>query len=221
MGNVCCTPETGRTLSRCLAGWCLALAHVGWDGPSKSLQFFVETEFLRLFRRSQNAQVTTGVLVSVSVGAILAITCVPRAPSYAQSQRIENAVAIFSALDKVTATIEKLEIPIGETMTFAALKVTPRVCLTSPATEQPKTTSFVQVDETQLDGSESRIFSGWMFSESPGLNAVEHPVFDVWLTGCKGPATRSAGAANPEASEAGEGDARTSSPPVRRRRIRR
>ncbi len=53
--------------------------------------------------------------------------------------------------------------------------------------EQPKTTSFVEVDEIQLDGQEKRIFTGWMFAESPGLNAVEHPVFDVWLTDCQKP----------------------------------
>ncbi len=140
--------------------------------------------------------------------------------AHAQSQRIENAVAVFSALDKVTATIEKLEVPIGETTAFAALKVTPRVCLTSPATDQPKTTSFVQVEETQLDGSESRIFSGWMFAESPGLNAVEHPVFDVWLTGCKGPASRGVGSQVNAGDVAGEAaPART--PRQRRRRIRR
>lgn len=138
----------------------------------------------------------------------------------AQNQRIENAVAVFSALDKVTATIEKLEIPIGETMQFAALKVTPRVCLSSPPTEQPKTTTFVQVDETQLDGSENRIFSGWMFAESPGLNAVEHPVFDVWLTGCKGPATRSA-TNRAEGQENAENAGERRAPPPRRRRIRR
>ncbi len=138
----------------------------------------------------------------------------------AQSQRIENAVAVFSALDKVTATIEKLEVPIGETTTFAALKVTPRVCLTSPATEQPKTTTFVQVDETQLDGSETRVFSGWMFAQSPGLNAVEHPVFDVWLTGCKGPAGRDVGSQVNAGEVAGE-TAPASAPRQRRRRIRR
>ncbi|MGI9404691.1 MAG: DUF2155 domain-containing protein, partial [Hyphomicrobium sp.] len=38
-----------------------------------------------------------------------------------------------------------------------------------------------------LDGAEKRIFTGWMFAESPGLNAVEHPVFDVWLTDCQKP----------------------------------
>jgi hypothetical protein len=48
--------------------------------------------------------------------------------------------------------------------------------------------AFVQVDSAQPDGSKKRIFSGWMFAESPGLNAVEHPVYDVWLTGCFDPA---------------------------------
>ena len=47
----------------------------------------------------------------------------------------------------------------------------------------------------QLDGKEKRIFSGWMFADSPGLNAVEHPVFDVWLTDCTRRAAH--GAPNP------------------------
>ena len=65
--------------------------------------------------------------------------------------------------------------------------MTPRACYTRAPTEPPKTTTFVEVDETQLDGKEKRIFSGWMFADSPGLNAVEHPVFDVWLTDCAQP----------------------------------
>lgn len=105
----------------------------------------------------------------------------------AAAQRIENSVAIFAALDKVTAKISRLEVPLNQTATFGALKVTPRVCYTRAPTEPPKTTTFVEVDETQLDGKEKRIFSGWMFADSPGLNAVEHPVFDVWLTDCTQP----------------------------------
>jgi len=109
------------------------------------------------------------------------------APS-ARADRIENTTAVFSALDKVTARISRFEVALGDTKEFGALKVTPRICYSRPPTEQPKTTSFVEVDEVQLDGSEKRIFSGWMFAESPGLNAVEHAVFDVWLTDCVKPA---------------------------------
>ncbi|MEQ1714813.1 MAG: DUF2155 domain-containing protein [Hyphomicrobium sp.] len=115
--------------------------------------------------------------------AILAVAVV----SPANADRIENQVAIFSALDKVTARISKFEVPLGQTATFGALKVTPRVCFSRPPTEQPKTTTFVEVEEVQLDGKEKRIFTGWMFAESPGLYGVEHPTFDVWLTECQKP----------------------------------
>ena len=94
---------------------------------------------------------------------------------------------MFAALDKVTARISRLEIKLGETVKFGALKVTPRLCYARPPDQPPKTTTFVEVMETQLDGSEKKIFSGWMFAESPGLDAVEHPVYDVWLTECMSP----------------------------------
>jgi hypothetical protein len=105
----------------------------------------------------------------------------------AAAQRVDNAVAVFAALDKVTAKISRLEVPLNQTATFGALKITPRVCYSRAPTEPPKTTSFVEVEETQLDGKQKRIFAGWMFADSPGLNAVEHPVFDVWLTDCSQP----------------------------------
>ncbi|NOT72358.1 MAG: DUF2155 domain-containing protein [Hyphomicrobium sp.] len=116
---------------------------------------------------------------------IAALAIAAAAPAHAD--RIENTVAIFSALDKVTARISKFEVALGQTAKFGALKVTPRVCFSRPTTEQPKTTTFVEVDELQLDGKEKRIFTGWMFAESPGLYGVEHPTFDVWLTECQKP----------------------------------
>ena len=119
-------------------------------------------------------------LAAACAGAVLAA-------DPAAAQRIDNAVAVFAALDKVTAKISRLEVPLNQTATFGALKITPRVCYSRAPTEPPKTTSFVEVEETQLDGKEKRIFSGWMFADSPGLNAVEHPVFDVWLTDCSQP----------------------------------
>lgn len=107
------------------------------------------------------------------------------APDLALAQKIENPIAVFAALDKVTGRISPLEIPIGVSVEFGALTVTPRVCNTRPPTEPPLTSAFVEIDETKLSGEKLRIFTGWMFAESPGLHAVEHPVFDVWLTNCK------------------------------------
>lgn len=113
---------------------------------------------------------------------------------HAGAEKIQNQVAVFAALDKVTGRVSPLEVPIGETAEFGALKVTPRVCYTRPPTEPPLTSAFIEVDETTLDGTQKRLFTGWMFAQSPGIHAVEHPTFDVWLTTCKMPLEgRSAG----------------------------
>ncbi|MBM3544449.1 MAG: DUF2155 domain-containing protein [Alphaproteobacteria bacterium] len=139
---------------------------------------------------------------------LLAVALTPAIPaSLAQAEKIKNETAIFAALDKVTGRISHLEIPINQTVEFGALKVTPRVCTTRPPTETPDTATFVEVDEIKLTGEEQRIFTGWMFAESPGLHAVEHPVFDVWLTNCKTASAPASSAsseneASPDAAEA-------------------
>lgn len=110
-------------------------------------------------------------------------------PHFANAQesgeRIVNRVAEFYGIDKITGRIITFDVYIDETVRFGALHVTPRVCYSRPATETPKTTSFVEVDEITLDRQIRRIFTGWMFADSPGLNAVEHPVYDIWLKDCK------------------------------------
>lgn len=100
--------------------------------------------------------------------------------------RIPNPTAVFSGLDKITGRIISFDVAINETVQFGALQVTPRVCYSRPPTETPNTDAFVEVDEVTLQGEIKRIFTGWMFAASPGLHAVEHPVYDVWLTDCKG-----------------------------------
>jgi hypothetical protein len=98
---------------------------------------------------------------------------------------IANPVAVFDGLDKVTATITTIEIPIDGVGRFGELTITPRVCYTRPPTEPPQTTTFVEIDEHQLSGEVKRVFSGWMFASSPGIHGLEHPVYDVWLKTCK------------------------------------
>jgi hypothetical protein len=105
------------------------------------------------------------------------------------SQKIANPTAIFTGLDKVTGRIITFDVALNETVQFGALQVTPRICYTRPPTESANTDSFVEVDEVTLQGEVKRIFTGWMFASSPGLHAVEHPIYDVWLTNCKGGTT--------------------------------
>ena len=131
----------------------------------------------------------------------------------ADDPRVPVSVTL-RALDKITAAFTDLEVPIGEEATFGALTLVPRTCHKRPPEEFPETTVFLQVYPTQGDvlgrrtraqlgaeestragtivlPGESRtqnvepLFSGWMFASSPALNALEHPVYDVWVIDCK------------------------------------
>lgn len=117
-------------------------------------------------------------------GVVAALAGAYALVSAAHAAPIENPIAVFSGLDKVTGRIISFDVYIDETVQFGALRVTPRTCHTQPPTEKPNTMVFAEVDEITLDSKIRRIFTGWMFAASPGLNAVEHPVYDVWLKNC-------------------------------------
>ena len=105
--------------------------------------------------------------------------------AWAQSEKTANPVAQFSGIDKITGKIIKFDVYIDETVQFGALQITPRVCYSRADNAAPGSNTFVEVEEITLDRKIRRIFTGWMFADSPGLNAVEHPVYDVWLASCK------------------------------------
>ncbi len=121
-------------------------------------------------------------LRSVTLG-VFALGCglVP-----AHADKIKNPTAVFSGLDKITGRIITFEAAVDETVQFGSLQLTARVCYSRPDYENPQTTTFVEVDEVGFDNSYKKLFSGWMFAASPGLNAIEHPVYDIWLNECKG-----------------------------------
>ena len=100
--------------------------------------------------------------------------------------KVPNPTGVFAGLDKITGRITSFDVSIDETVQFGALQVTPRACYTRPPTETPHTDAFIEVDEVTLQGEIRRIYTGWMFAASPGLHAVEHPIYDIWLTNCKG-----------------------------------
>jgi hypothetical protein len=138
------------------------------------------------------------------------------------AQKITNTGALFSGLDKITGRITSFEVTVGETVQFGALQVTPRACYTRPPTETANTDAFIEVDEVTLQGEVRRIFNGWMFAASPGLNAVEHPIYDIWLTNCKGPQVAAVQPApEPPAPAARQPVQRTAPPPPPQQQPRR
>jgi hypothetical protein len=145
---------------------------------------------LHTIRRTLSGPIRMMKLVSTSRGtpkaALLALAgAIAMASLPVHAERITNPVAEFTGVDKITGRTITFDVYINETVQFGALQVTPRVCYSRPKEEEPKTDSFVEVDEITLDRKIRRIFTGWMFAESPGLNAVEHAVYDVWLKSCK------------------------------------
>lgn len=91
---------------------------------------------------------------------------------------------LLRGLDKITGRPTNITAPIGKPVTFATLTITARFCYSTPPSETPETAAFVQIEDHRPDQAARRIFSGWMYGSSPGLNAVEHPLYDVWVISC-------------------------------------
>ena len=91
---------------------------------------------------------------------------------------------MLRGLDKSTGKPTNIAAPIGKPVQFATLTITARYCYSTPASETPETSAFVQIDDHRPDQSQKRIFSGWMYASSPGLNGVQHPLYDVWVINC-------------------------------------
>lgn len=126
--------------------------------------------------------------IGLGAASLLALTTAVSllsAASSARAERIANPVAQFAGIDKITGRITSFDVYVNETVQFGALQVTPKVCYSRDEAEAQKIDAFIEVDEITLDRKIRRIFSGWMFADSPALNAVEHAIYDVWLTGCK------------------------------------
>ncbi len=107
---------------------------------------------------------------------------------------------VLRALDKITGNSIDLDSRIGETIEFGRLEITVRACFQAPPEDTPESAAYLEVESTtpedreRLPGgqdsdtetaSDANIFSGWMFASSPGLNALDHPTYDVWVISCK------------------------------------
>ena len=111
---------------------------------------------------------------------------VDAAASAAIGTPMEERVATLGLLNKRNNTSRDIEMRPGETQTFGDIRVNLSACeRTAPWEMQRETGAFVQV-EVQPRGSDDfeRIFSGWLFKNSPSLNVVEHSVYDVWVKDC-------------------------------------
>ena len=116
---------------------------------------------------------------------LLAAAVLAYAPAV-YAQPVAHPVATFAGLDKITGRITRFDVYVNETVLFGALELTPRACYDRPSSDTlQRTSAFLAVNQIGLDGVGERIFTGWMFADSPALNAVDHAVYDIWLIECK------------------------------------
>lgn len=113
------------------------------------------------------------------------LACLPAAGPVRAEPMEEKGTAVLQALDKVTARVQELEVPVGGSVEFGAITITVRTCRKATPIDPPESVAFLEIDETRPDEADVRLFSGWMFASSPALSSLEHPVYDVWVLDCK------------------------------------
>ncbi|WP_370171046.1 MULTISPECIES: DUF2155 domain-containing protein [Hyphomonas] len=118
---------------------------------------------------------------------------------------VQKDTATLRALDKITGRSTDIDVKVGEPVVFGSLKVELQVCYQTPPEEAPESAAFLKIASTQPVAVETmeaavdaedvetvseenpELFSGWMYASSPGLSALEHPVYDVWVIRCAAP----------------------------------
>lgn len=103
----------------------------------------------------------------------------------ARAASAQHPVLELRALDKITGRASVILAPVDIPVQFATLTITARSCYSTPISETPETSAFLQIDDHRPDKPERRVFSGWMYASSPGLNGMQHPLYDVWAISCK------------------------------------
>ena len=96
---------------------------------------------------------------------------------------IRRAV-VLRGLDKITGRPTNVFAPVGVPVDFASLTITARYCYSTPPSEPPETTAFIEIEDRRPDQPPRQVFSGWMRASSPSLNGLQHPLYDVWVISC-------------------------------------
>ena len=108
----------------------------------------------------------------------------PPAPAL-RSGTAAHPVLELRALDKITGRASVVMAPLNMPVKFKTLTIDARTCYSTPESETPETSAFLQIDDQRPDKPEQRVFSGWMYASSPALNGMQHPLYDVWVISCK------------------------------------
>ncbi len=120
------------------------------------------------------------------VAAILAAVAALAAAGPAEAVRptIDRQIAVLQGLDKVTAQTSRMQVEVGQASSFGTLDFVVRACRSTRPDETPENAVFLEISDTPPGQPRHSVFSGWMFSSSPAVSALDHPVFDIWVLRC-------------------------------------
>jgi len=96
-----------------------------------------------------------------------------------------SGTAILQGLNKVMAKTSELRIKVGEQIEFGKLTIKAKKCWRSPPEQRPENKILLEIVESDNDGIKKTIFYGWMFSSSPSISGLEHPIYDIAAIECK------------------------------------
>ena len=119
---------------------------------------------------------------------ILLILFLNVSSSFAQenSNKLDKVLVEMNVLDKVSSKNTILKFKLNEEKKFQNLLIKVLKCENSKFDDDPEITAYIQVKDLNVSDNEKVfIFNGWTFSSSPTLNPFDHPVYDLWLTGCE------------------------------------
>jgi hypothetical protein len=124
---------------------------------------------------------SNGVIARLSWWVPVIVALLFTAPSTAED--IPTNTVVLRALDKVTARVMTLEVPVGTPISFGRLEILAKMCMTRPPEEPPESSVLLLVDKT-VGETKTKVFEGWMFASSPDLSAMDDPVYDLWVLAC-------------------------------------
>lgn len=103
---------------------------------------------------------------------------------------VKDRVATIGLLNKRNNVTQDVVLKTGEAKRIGNVVIKLATCERSlPWERPPETGAFVQVFVEERASTDQplawrKVFSGWLFKNSPSLNVVEHPVYDVWVKDC-------------------------------------
>ena len=107
-------------------------------------------------------------------------------PKEAKSEKNNKIYINLKALDKITAKTSAIRLAVGEKEFFGPLEIKALKCQLSENKDSTDTVAYLQVkDLSAKDNNQVFLFNGWTFASSPTLQSIDHPIFDLWITGCE------------------------------------